>query len=79
MLEYVVIEMYNKASTSSTYITESIDLWHARLGHVNAKSMDWLHKIDMILNLDKSDITNMKYALTLNPLENRLKQNSKRK
>ena len=56
MLESVVVESDNKTSTSSTYIAESLDLWYAILGHVNAKSIDKLHKMGLIPNLHKSDM-----------------------
>lgn len=40
----------NKASTS-TYIAESIDLWHARLGHVNIQSVKKLKRVNLVPNL----------------------------
>ncbi|XP_057535237.1 uncharacterized protein LOC130813420 [Amaranthus tricolor] len=40
----------NKASTSA-YIVENFDLWHARLGHVNYGSMKRLQKMSLIASL----------------------------
>ncbi|KAK8570584.1 hypothetical protein V6N13_032201 [Hibiscus sabdariffa] len=44
----------NKASTSA-YIFETIDMWHARLGHVNIHSLKKMMKMNI---MPKLDITN---------------------
>ena len=49
-----MIENNENASTSA-YIAESVDLWHARLGHVNAKSVCRLHDMGLIPSLSKHD------------------------
>ncbi len=55
MLESAIVEFNNKES-SSAYIIESINVWHARLGHVNAKSIERLHKNGLIPNLAKDGL-----------------------
>ncbi|KAK8635370.1 hypothetical protein V6N13_004109 [Hibiscus sabdariffa] len=44
----------NKVSTS-TYIVETVDMWHARLGHMNIHSLKKMMKMNI---LPKLDITN---------------------
>ena len=38
--------------TTSTYLTESISLWHARLGHVNFSYIKNMQSLDLITDLD---------------------------
>lgn len=42
ILDVVCEKMNASAGTSSTYIVESLDLWHERLGHVNIASIKTL-------------------------------------
>jgi hypothetical protein len=52
----VKLEIMNKnASTSSVYIAESIDLWHARLGHLNIASIKRLKQLNLIPSFSKTD------------------------
>ena len=54
----VKIDTMNKnASTSSAYIAESIDLWHARLGHVNFDSVKRLKHLNLIPSFSKTDFS----------------------
>ena len=52
VLETVTEIENNKNVTTSAYYVESIDLWHARLGHVNAKSLNRLHEMGLIPKLN---------------------------
>ena len=42
----------NENASTSAYIVESLDLWHARIGHLNTKSLNRLHAMGFIPNLD---------------------------
>lgn len=44
----IVSENANKASASFAYIVEPIDLWHARLGHVNYISVKIMRQLNLI-------------------------------
>ena len=43
---------FNISSSDFTYIAESIDLWHGRLGHVNFSSIKRLTNIHLIKTID---------------------------
>ena len=49
----VIASTINKSFMSSTYIVESCELWHSRLGHVNYRSM---YKMTNLVLLPKIDI-----------------------
>ena len=49
----VIASTINKSFMSSTYIVESCELWHSRLGHVNYRSM---YKMKNLVLLPKFDI-----------------------
>jgi len=44
----------NGNASTSSYIAESIDLWHGRLSHVNFTSIKWLKNLKLIsvVNID---------------------------
>ena len=46
------------ASTSSAYMMDSIDLWHARLGHVNMSYVKKMKELGLIHNI--TDFSNIK-------------------
>ena len=62
-LDAMVKIMNKNASASSFYITESIDLWHVRLGHVNIASMKRLKHLNLIPSFSKTEFSNVKYVL----------------
>ena len=45
----------NENAGTSAYIAESVDIWHARLGHLNVKSISRLHDMGLIPNLTKHE------------------------
>jgi len=45
------------ASTSSAYAVKSLDLWHARLGHVNADSIKRLKRLNLVPKLSNMDFS----------------------
>ena len=45
------------ASTSSAYAVKSLDLWHTRLGHVNADSIKRLKRLNLIPKLSNMDFS----------------------
>ena len=54
----IVQEIANNANISnSTYIAESINLWHSRLGHVNIASIKRLRKMELIPVVNIDDVS----------------------
>ena len=52
--------MNKRASTSSSYAIESLDLWHAKIGHVSVDSIKRLKHLNLIpklynMNLSKCE------------------------
>lgn len=45
----------NKIIKPSTYLTESSDLWHSRLGHVNYRSLHRISKLGLLPNFKTSE------------------------
>ena len=41
----------NNASSSSTYVVDSYDIWHGRLGHVNLSYIKKMVQLSLILKL----------------------------
>ena len=51
-----VLEIMNRnASTSSTYMIDSCDLWHSRLGHVDFSYIKKMKDIGFLHNVTISD------------------------
>ena len=48
-------ENMNISSNSSSYIVESFDLWHGRLGHVNVAAIKRMKQMSLIPNLTNSE------------------------
>ena len=57
VLNTISENMNKMASTSSAYIVESLDLWHAMLGHVNTDSIKRLKYLNLIPNLSNMDFS----------------------
>ena len=55
----------NKNNDSSAYLLESDNLWHARLGHVNYKSLQKMINMEILPNLNVIN-PNVKYVLNQN-------------
>jgi len=55
VLDTIFKNMNKMASTSSAYTVESLDLWHARLGHVNVNSIKRLKRLNLIPKLSNMD------------------------
>ena len=51
VLDTISKNMNKMASISSPYTVESLDLWHARLGHVNVDSIERLKHLNLIPKL----------------------------
>ncbi|KAL0336726.1 UNVERIFIED_CONTAM: Retrovirus-related Pol polyprotein from transposon TNT 1-94 [Sesamum radiatum] len=47
--------MFNKNSSNSAYLIESIDIWHGRLGHVNYSSIKRLENMNLIKTCDAKE------------------------
>lgn len=57
MLDTISKNMNKMARSSFAYTIESLDLWHARLGHVNVdsiKRIKYLNLIPKLFNMDFS-------------------------
>lgn len=52
----VASEVINDKTSTSTYLVESIDVWYARLGHVNCASIKRLRKLDLIPRIEDKEI-----------------------
>lgn len=48
----VASEIMNENASSSAYIVESVNIWHARLGHVNMDSIKRLRKLQLLPDMD---------------------------
>ena len=48
----VIAQINNETATNSTYITESVDLWHGGLGHFNFASLKRLRNMRLIPNVN---------------------------
>ena len=49
----------NNASSSSTYVVDSYDIWHDRLGHVNFSYMKKMVELSLILKLSLESMENV--------------------
>ncbi|BBN69916.1 transposable element gene [Prunus dulcis] len=72
-LKTIALSMNNKNTVSSTYILESPNVWHGRLGHVNYDTIRRLVNMDLLpkfnidtkpLDLIHSDICDLKFVQT---------------
>lgn len=43
-----IFEVMNNKISSSAYLIESYDIWHAGLGHVNSSYINIMQRLDMI-------------------------------
>lgn len=57
VLDTISENMNKMASISSAYTVESLDLWHARLGHVNVDSIKRLKHLNLIPKLSNMDFS----------------------
>ncbi|CAN1185666.1 Retrovirus-related Pol polyprotein from transposon TNT 1-94, partial [Linum perenne] len=50
------VALINKTNVDSSYLAESFDIWHGRLGHLNKTSLKLMRKMDLLpkLELQKS-------------------------
>ena len=73
VLDTISKNMNKMAYSSSAYIIESLNLWHARLGHVNADSIKRLKHLNLIpklsnMNFSKCYVVNLSFIRDhLNP------------
>jgi len=54
----VASDVVNGNASTSTYIVESVDLWHGRLGHVNYASINKLRNVRLIPNINTGNCSN---------------------
>ena len=52
-----MIKLNNENENISTYIVESLDLWHERLGHVNFRSIKLMMKNGLIKDCGKDYVS----------------------
>ena len=60
----------NNIGISSTYIVESLDLWHAILGHVNVASIKRMKQLNLIEILITLNFQSVKFVLKQNTRKN---------
>ncbi|CAN1246025.1 Retrovirus-related Pol polyprotein from transposon TNT 1-94 [Linum grandiflorum] len=51
------IATINKNSAVSSYLIESFDKWHGRLGHVNKNSIRLMRKMNLLTNISGNDLS----------------------
>ena len=58
-----IFEVMNGTS-SSTYLVDSYDVWHARLGYVSSGYIKKMHTLGLINNIDYSDLSKCQICAT---------------
>ena len=60
-----IFEVMNENSSSSTYLFDFYDVWHARLGHVNSGYIKKMQSLGLINNIDYSCLSKCQIVLFL--------------
>lgn len=58
--ELYVLNIINDNIVASTYMIESISLWHTRVGHINNKYIKNMKSLGLISNLESSNFDKYK-------------------
>ena len=64
----IINNAINSKNVVSTYMLDSVSLWHSRLSHIDISTMKRLVKCGVLIEILMSS-TNVKFALNLNLLD----------
>ena len=59
-----ISKIMNENSSSSTYLFNSYDVWHARLGHVSSGYIKKMQSLSLINNIDYSCLSKCQICAT---------------
>ena len=59
-----ISEVMNENASSSAYLVDSYDIWHARLGHVSSGYIKKMQTLGLINNIDYSGLSKCQICAT---------------
>ena len=59
-----ISEVMNDNASSSAYLVDSYDIWHARLGHVSSGYIKKMQTLGLINNIDYSSLSKCQICAT---------------